>query len=98
MPDASSSRSRLDGRSHHPHARLRAARITGAELLLVHMLTVGPPNFDQLKLRESEEMKSDRAYPSIRVDLTRAGSLSRPSSRWGSGDRLIKAAQDRASI
>ena len=39
------------------------ARLTGAELLLVHVADGwAARNFDQLKLRESEEMKEDRAY------------------------------------
>jgi len=39
------------------------ARLTGASLLLVHVADGwAPGNFDQLKLRESEEMKTDRAY------------------------------------
>ena len=39
------------------------ARLTGAELLLVHVADGwAARTFDQLKLRESEEMKSDRAY------------------------------------
>ena len=39
------------------------AHLTGAELLLVHVADGWVArNFDQLKLRESEEMKSDRAY------------------------------------
>jgi nucleotide-binding universal stress UspA family protein len=39
------------------------ARLTGATLLLVHVADGwAARNFDQLKLRESEEMKSDRAY------------------------------------
>src|SRR5438552_2471470 len=39
------------------------ARLTGAELLLVHVADGWVArNFDQLKLRESEEMKADRAY------------------------------------
>src|SRR5712691_3978166 len=39
------------------------AQLTGAELLLVHVADGwAARNFDQLKLRESEEMKSDRAY------------------------------------
>jgi nucleotide-binding universal stress UspA family protein len=39
------------------------ARLTGAELLLVHVADGwAARNFDQLKLRESEEMQSDRAY------------------------------------
>ena len=39
------------------------AQSTGAELLLVHVADGwAARNFDQLKLRESEEMKTDRAY------------------------------------
>src|SRR5207237_2296346 len=39
------------------------AKLTGAELLLVHVADGwAARNFDRLKLRESEEMKSDRAY------------------------------------
>jgi nucleotide-binding universal stress UspA family protein len=39
------------------------ARITGAELLLVHVADGWVArNFDRLNLRESDEMKSDRAY------------------------------------
>lgn len=39
------------------------ARITGAELLLVHVADGwAARHFDQLKLRESEEMKADREY------------------------------------
>ena len=39
------------------------AKMTGAELLLVHVADGwAARNFDQLNLRESEEMKEDRAY------------------------------------
>ena len=39
------------------------ARLTGAELLLVHVADGWVArNFDQLRLRESEEMRSDRLY------------------------------------
>ena len=39
------------------------ARLTGAALLLVHVAYGWVArNFDQLQLRESEEMKADRAY------------------------------------
>ena len=39
------------------------AHLTGAELLLVHVADGwAARHFDQLKLRESEEMKNDRAY------------------------------------
>jgi nucleotide-binding universal stress UspA family protein len=39
------------------------ARLTGAELLLVHVADgFAARHFDDLKLRESEEMRADRAY------------------------------------
>ena len=44
------------------HVR-QLATLTGAELLLVHVADGwAARNFDQLKLRESEEMRIDRAY------------------------------------
>ena len=61
------------------------ARLTGAELLLVHVADGwAARNFDQLKLRESEEMQSDRAYlDQLRDDLEGArASRSRRGWRW----------------
>ena len=51
------------------------ARLTGAELLLVHVADGwAARNFDELKLRESEEMKADRAYlESLQARARRAG-------------------------
>ena len=51
------------------------ARLTGAELLLVHVADGwAARNFDQLKLRESEEMQSDRRYlDQLHADLTARG-------------------------
>src|SRR5471030_3194099 len=51
------------------------ARLTGAELLLVHVAEGwAARNFNQLKLRESEEMKNDRAYlEKLRGELTAQG-------------------------
>jgi nucleotide-binding universal stress UspA family protein len=51
------------------------ARLTGARLLLVHVADGwAARNFDQLKLRESEEMKADRAYlERLRDELTADG-------------------------
>jgi nucleotide-binding universal stress UspA family protein len=44
------------------HVRQLAA-LTGAEVLLVHVADGwAARNFDQLKLRESDEIKADRAY------------------------------------
>jgi nucleotide-binding universal stress UspA family protein len=54
---------------------IELAGFTGAELLLVHVADGwAARNFDQLKLRESEEMKSDRAYlDRLRDDLAARG-------------------------
>jgi nucleotide-binding universal stress UspA family protein len=51
------------------------AQLTGAALLLVHVADGwAARNFDQLKLRESEEMKVDRAYlERVRADLAARG-------------------------
>jgi nucleotide-binding universal stress UspA family protein len=51
------------------------ARLTGAELLLVHVADGWVArNFDQLRLRESEEMKADRLYlEQVKEDLTGQG-------------------------
>jgi nucleotide-binding universal stress UspA family protein len=53
----------------------KLAEITGAELLLVHVADGwAARNFDQLQLRESEEMKDDRAYlESLKRELTGSG-------------------------
>ena len=50
------------------------ASLTGAELLLVHVADGwAARHFDQLKLRESEEMKADRAYlDRLAADLSAA--------------------------
>ena len=50
-------------------------RLTGARLVLVHVADGWVArNFDQLKLRESEEMKTDRAYlDRLQRDLTARG-------------------------
>ena len=51
------------------------ARLTGAELLLVHVADgFAARHFDDLKLRESEEMRADRAYlEGLKRDLTEQG-------------------------
>ena len=51
------------------------ARLTGGELLLVHVADGwAARNFEQLELRESEEMKSDRAYlESLQKELIEQG-------------------------
>ena len=55
------------------HVR-QLASLTGAELLLVHVADGwAARHFDQLKLRESEEMKADRAYlDQLAAELTAA--------------------------
>jgi len=51
------------------------ARLTGAELLLVHVADgFAARHFDDLKLRESEEMKADRSYlERLQQELTAQG-------------------------
>src|SRR4029077_9952600 len=51
------------------------ARLTGAELLLVHVADgFAARPFDDLKLRESEEMRADRAYlEGLKDSLTAQG-------------------------
>jgi nucleotide-binding universal stress UspA family protein len=72
------------------------AKLTGAELVLVHVADGwAARNFDQLKLRESEEMKSDRAY----LDETRRDLVARGltvNTKLAMGDpatELIKAVE-----
>jgi nucleotide-binding universal stress UspA family protein len=74
------------------------ASLTGAELLLVHVADGwAARHFDQLKLRESEEMKTDRAY----LDRL-AGSLAefRVSTELAMGDpasEIIRLAEERGA-
>jgi nucleotide-binding universal stress UspA family protein len=73
------------------------ARLTGAELLLVHVADGwAARNFDQLQLRESEEMKSDRAYlDSLKSDLTAQGLPVHTHLAMGDpSDEIIRVAQD----
>jgi nucleotide-binding universal stress UspA family protein len=74
------------------------AKLTGAELLLVHVADGwAARNFDQLKLRESEEMKSDRAYlERLRNDL--AGQGFNVQAHLAMGDpatELIRVAEEK---
>jgi len=73
------------------------ARLTGAELLLVHVADGwAARNYDQLQLRESEEMKSDRGYlDELRNDLQARGLT--VETRLAMGDpatELIKVSQE----
>ncbi len=75
------------------------ARLTGAKLLLVHVADGwAARNFDQLKLRESEEMRADRAYledcarssPARALPSTRCLAMGDPATE------LIKVAAERS--
>lgn len=73
------------------------ARLTGAELLLVHVADGwAARNFEHLKLRESEEMKSDRAYlEKLRADLAATGLTVQTQLAMGDpATELIRAAED----
>jgi manganese transport protein len=74
------------------------ARMTGAELLLVHVADGwAARNFDQLNLRESEEMKADRAYlDGLRADLAAQGFTVDTLLAMGDpSTELIKAAESK---
>ena len=76
---------------------IELAEFTGAELLLVHVADGwAARNFDQLKLRESEEMKSDRAYlDRLRGDLTARGLTVDTMLAMGDpATELIRAAEE----
>jgi universal stress protein A len=73
------------------------ARLTGASLLLVHVADGwAARNFDQLKLRESEEMKIDRDYlDRLRDELEARGLI--VDTRLAMGDpatELVKVSQE----
>ena len=75
----------------------RLAKLTGAELLLVHVADGwAARHFDDLKLRESEEMKTDRAYlEELRLDLTSQGfTVETRLARGDPATELIKAVTD----
>jgi nucleotide-binding universal stress UspA family protein len=74
------------------------ARLTKAELLLVHVADGWAARyFDELKLRESEEMKSDRAYlDQLRDELAADGfSVDTMLAMGDPATELIRAAADR---
>lgn len=73
------------------------ARLTGAELLLVHVADGwAARNFDQLNLRESEEMKADRSYlEQTQAELTAAGFTVQVQLAMGDpADELIRVAEE----
>lgn len=74
----------------------KLAGLTGAELLLVHVADGwAARNYDQLKLRESEEMKSDREYlESLRQSLSGQGLTVRTHLALGDpATELIRAVE-----
>ena len=73
------------------------ARLTGAELLLVHVADGwAARNFDRFKLRESEEMKDDREYlESLREQLAAQGlRVTTELAKGDPSDELIRVAED----
>jgi nucleotide-binding universal stress UspA family protein len=73
------------------------ARLTGAELLLVHVADGwAARHFDQLQLRESEEMQDDRAYlEKLRSDLAEHGFQVRTKLAMGDpATELIRTAEE----
>ena len=73
------------------------AKLTSAELLLVHVADGWVArNYDQLKLRESEEMRSDRAYlDSLRDDLAARGFTVQTKLAMGDpATELIRTAEE----
>jgi len=73
------------------------AKLTGAELLLVHVADGWVArNFDRLNLRESEEMKSDRAYlDELQSELAARGlSVTTQLAMGDPSDELIRVATE----
>jgi len=75
------------------------AKVTGAELLLVHVADgFAARHFDDLKLRESDEIKADRAYlERLRGELAAQGFT--VETRLAMGDpatELIRAAEEQS--
>jgi len=79
------------------HVR-QLAQVTGAELHLVHVADgFAARNFDQLQLRESEEMKADRDYlDRVAADLTAQGlTVSTELAMGDPATELIRLAEAR---
>jgi universal stress protein A len=75
------------------------ARLTGAELLLVHVADGwAARHFDDLELRESEEMREDRAYlEGLRQDLSARGlKVDIELAKGDPATQLIRMTKDRA--
>jgi len=79
------------------HVRQLAVQV-GSELHLVHVADGwAARNFDQLQLRESEEMKDDRDYlAKLAADLTAHGlKVSTELAMGDPADQLIRLAEER---
>lgn len=75
----------------------RLAELTGATLLLVHVADGwAARHFDQLNLRESEEMKEDRAYlEQLRAELAGRGLTVQTQLAMGDpSTELIRTAEE----
>jgi nucleotide-binding universal stress UspA family protein len=73
------------------------ARLTGAELLLVHVADGWVArNFDRLNLRESDEMKADRAYlDQLKSELAAKGLPATTHLAMGNpSDEIIRVAEE----
>jgi nucleotide-binding universal stress UspA family protein len=73
------------------------ARLTGASLLLVHVADGwAARNFDHLKLRESEEMKTDRDYlDRLQAELESRGlSVETRLALGDPADELVKVSEE----
>ena len=75
------------------------ARLTGAQLLLVHVADgFAARHFDDLKLRESEEMKADRSYlEGLKNTLTAQGlDVEYELAKGDPATELIRTAESRS--
>ncbi len=76
------------------------ARLTGAELLLVHVADGwAARNFDRLQLRESEEMKADRQYlETLQEELSTLGLIVRTHLAMGDpSSELVRVAEEQGA-
>jgi nucleotide-binding universal stress UspA family protein len=76
------------------------ARLTGAELLLVHVADGwAARNFDRLQLRESEEMKADRQYlETLQDELSTLGLTVRTHLAMGDpSSELVRVAEEQGA-
>src|SRR5436853_4922295 len=74
------------------------ARLAGSELLLVHVADGwAARNYERLKLRESEEMKTDRAYlDQLAATLTATGlTVSTELAMGDPAHELLRVAEER---